>query len=150
MTASLVFQLANGAAVLGWLVLAVAVVTKRPETLALAGRWWPLGFSVLYAALVGLFYAETPGGFESLAQVQLMLTSDWAALARWVHYLAFDLLIGSWIAKQFLQEGLPRWPLIVLLPVTFMFGPIGFLGSEITQALLRRSKAASLPSGGKP
>jgi hypothetical protein len=45
--------------------------------------------SVLPAVLSG-----APGGFGSLTEVsQLLGSRDWL-LAAWVHYLAFDLLVG--------------------------------------------------------
>ena len=76
-------------------------------------------------------------GHQPLANVKLLFTSDWAALAGWVHYLAFDLLVGSWIAREVMQRGQPRLLLVPLLPLTFMFGPAGFLAFHLSQLLLR-------------
>ncbi len=128
MTADQVFSLANLAAFLGWIVLALGVVLKRDFLVTvLAGRVWPCGFAALYTVLIIFFFASAPGGFDSLVHVQLLFTSPWAATAGWIHYLAFDLFIGSWIASQTLQRGLPRLALIIILPLTFLFGPIGLL-----------------------
>jgi hypothetical protein len=138
MTAAQIFALANPAALLGWLVLAFAVLTRnawlRDE---IAGRWWPLGLAGLYSVLIFFFFAASPGGFDTLANVQLLFASPWAALAGWVHYLAFDLFIGAVVARRVMEEGLPRLSLLVLLPVTLMFGPLGLLLSEIARVLLR-------------
>ena len=128
MSSSLVFQVANLWAVTGWLALAAAVILGRQAWIS---RWmmtiWPLGLAGLYAALILFFFFAAPGGFDSLAHVQLLFTDQWAALAGWVHYLAFDLFIGGWISLQVLQRALPRWLLIGILPLTFLFGPIGLL-----------------------
>jgi len=129
LTAETVFSLASGFAVFGWLVLAAGAVTRRLGLVTLvAGRIWPLALSGLYSLLILFFFAQaTPGGFDSLAHVQTLFTAPWAALAGWVHYLAFDLLVGSWITAEVLRLSLPRLVLVAILPLTFLFGPIGLL-----------------------
>ena len=49
------------------------------------------------------------------------------ALAGWIHYLAFDLFVGLWIAQRADAMGLSRWLQAPVLVVTFMFGPIGLM-----------------------
>ncbi len=141
MTAETVFSIANMLALISWVVLLLAVWRKanwlRDDVL---GRGVPLVFSVVYSALIVFFFFNAPGGFDTLANVQLLFTSPWAALAGWVHYLAFDLFVGCWIARQTMNAGLPRWPLVVILPLTFMFGPMGLLAFEVTRFLLSSSK----------
>lgn len=143
MTADLVFSLANSAALVGWLVLAAGVILKRDFLVTtLAGRVWPIGFAALYTILILFFFGSAPGGFDSLAHVQLLFTSTWAATAGWIHYLAFDLFIGSWISAQVIARGLPRLALIVILPLTFLFGPIGLLLFFITKLAFERREIA--------
>ena len=101
-----------------------------------------MALSVAYAGLIALFFSNAPGGFDTLENVQLLFTSPWAALAGWVHYLAFDLFMGARTARGFEKMRLPRWPLIVLLPLTFLFGPAGYLAFEIIKASVMRSRAA--------
>lgn len=138
MTAEQLFSIANPAALAGWLVLAWAVFRKnawlRDE---IAGRWWPLGFAALYTLLILLFFARAEGGFDTLANVQTLFTSPWAALAGWIHYLAFDLFVGALIAKRIMEAGASRLWLIGLLPATFLFGPIGLLASEVVMLFSR-------------
>jgi hypothetical protein len=137
MTAETVFSIANSTALVSWIVLLVAV-WRRMDWIRdhVLGRMVPLFFAVLYSALIVFFFAKAEGGFDSLANVKLLFTSDWAALAGWVHYLAFDLFIGCWIARQMMRAGLPRWPLLVILPMTFLFGPMGLLAYEVSRFLL--------------
>lgn len=47
--------------------------------------------------------------------------------AGWIHVLAFDLVVGAWICRQGRRSGLPHWLVPSCLPVTFLFGPAGFL-----------------------
>jgi len=48
-------------------------------------------------------------------------------LAGWVHYLAFDLFIGSWEVRDANRHGIPPWAIIPSLILTFLFGPMGLL-----------------------
>lgn len=138
MTAEQLFAIANPAALAGWLVLAFAVIRKNAHLRDdVAGRWWPLGFAALYSLLILLFFGDTPGGFDSLANVQLLFTSPWAALAGWIHYLAFDLFMGALVARRVMESGASRWWLVGLLPATFLFGPMGYLASEMVLLFTR-------------
>lgn len=141
MSASQLFQIANPVALIGWLVLAAAIIFKRPFWRdELAGRWIPLALSAVYSMLIIFFFFRADGGFDTLENVQKLFTSPWAALAGWVHYLAFDLFLGATISKRVMEQGLPRWPLIVLLPLTFMFGPMGLVGFEIAKLIFGKTE----------
>jgi hypothetical protein len=48
-------------------------------------------------------------------------------LAGWVHYLAFDLFIGSWQVRDSQQRGIGHLFVIPCLVLTFLFGPAGLL-----------------------
>ena len=144
MTPEFVFQTANAVAIFGWLVLAAAILLKKPFWRdAVAGQVWPLTFSMAYTALILFFWMKSDGGYDSLANVQKLFSNAWVAEAGWIHYLAFDLFVGAHIAKRVMEEGLPRLALILLLPLTFLFGPIGFLGFYITRLLFRKVSVAA-------
>ena len=86
------------------------------------------GLCVAYAVLVQLvFFSVQGGGFSSLAAVQRLFEVPEVALAGWIHYLAFDLFVGLWIAQRADAMGLSRWLQAPVLVVTFMFGPIGLM-----------------------
>ncbi|MBG1232480.1 abscisic acid-deficient protein Aba4 family protein [Aestuariivirga litoralis] len=139
MQPAFLFSLANGFALLGWIVLVAGVIFRRDRLITLwAGRVWPITLSAAYAILILFFFFSAPGGFDTLTNVQLLFTAPWAALAGWVHYLAFDLFIGAWIAQQVLALGMTRWVLILILPLTFLFGPIGVLAFFIARLMLVR------------
>ena len=128
MTAAQVFAIANPFALLGWIVLAAAIVLKRPWLRdVVAGRLWPLALAALYVVALALGWGTTGGNFSSLAGVRQLFSGDWPLLAGWVHYLAFDLFVGAWIAAEAERAGLSRLWLVPVLPLTFLFGPAGFL-----------------------
>lgn len=82
----------------------------------------------LYAVLIPMVFADVPGGgFGTLAAVQALFASPAVALAGWVHYLAFDLFVGLWIAARADAAGVSRWLQAPVLATTFLFGPIGLL-----------------------
>jgi Domain of unknown function (DUF4281) len=143
MTASSLFSVFNMLAMTGWIILALGVALKRDWLRdAVAGTYIPVVISVAYTILIVCFFAAAEGGFDTLENVQKLFTSPWAALAGWIHYLAFDLFMGARIARGLVEQGLPRWPLVLLLPITFLFGPIGYLAFEIIKAANIRLRTA--------
>jgi Domain of unknown function (DUF4281) len=131
MTAGFIFQITSTTAMLGWLVLIIGVISRSAALRDFwAGQICPLGLSALYALLILLFFSKAEGGFGSLDDVKLLFQSDWALLAGWIHYLAFDLFMGALIARNVMADGLNRLWLVLLLPLTFLFGPTGYLATE--------------------
>ena len=98
----------------------------------------PLPLAVLYLWIVATVFGRTPGGFGSLAEVSLLFRNDWALLAGWIHYLAFDLFIGSWEVRDAQRTGLHHLLVVPCLVLTFMFGPVGLLLYFVLRAGLRR------------
>ncbi len=142
MTPGVLFSYANMFALLGWFVLIAGVVLNRAWLRdKLAGIYWPLALSVGYCAAIWLGFGQSGGGFDSLSAVRQLFTNDWALLAGWVHYLAFDLFVGAWIARDALRAGLSRWLLIPVLPLTFLFGPAGFLLFSVLKAVFGKGEA---------
>lgn len=139
MTPESIFSLASFTAMAGWATLAAGVAFNNALLRdLLAGRVFPALLAVAYAALIALFWAGSDGGFDSLDNVARLFANPWLLLAGWVHYLAFDLAIGAIIARKTFDEGLPRLALIAILPLTFLFGPIGWLAFEALRVLAPR------------
>lgn len=109
----------------GWLIL-IFLPRRWPWLLAMPRFVIPLGLSLLYAGLIMIhFFSAEGGGFSSLEQVRALFTVDEALLAGWVHFLAFDLFIGGWIAVEADKIGIPRLVQAPILLMTFMVGPVG-------------------------
>jgi len=64
---------------------------------------------------------------RSIGEVRALFTNDAALTAGWLHYLAFDLFVGTWIAREGLDQGVIPILLIPCLLLTFIFGPAGLL-----------------------
>lgn len=131
----LVFSVASKLAVLGWLALAVSPFRSRwsPVARFAAGRVLPLVFGVVYVVL----FAATgmgEGGYDSLAAVQRLFSIPSLLAAGWLHYLAFDLFVGAWIAERAGLLGIPHLVVLPLLALTFLFGPAGLLAFAVVRA----------------
>ncbi len=126
----LIFTLGGQLALMGWLLLAVSLFVPRirpwarPVTrLAIPGL---LAIAYVWLIVTGRG-AFADGGFSSLLAVRLLFAHDGALAAGWVHYLAFDLFVGTWIAGAGERRGLPGWLILPCLPLTFLLGPAGLL-----------------------
>ncbi len=127
------FQSANTLALIGWIVLALSPLSPRWSD-RISGLAIPLVLSAGYTALILAFWSRAPGGFDSLPNVMQLFTFPEIALAGWVHYLAFDLLIGAWIARIARAEGIHHLLVLPLLALTFLFGPAGYLAFTLLRA----------------
>ena len=56
-----------------------------------------------------------------------LFKSPRVVLAGWIHYLAFDLMVGLYIVIDASRLGIAHWWLIPALLLTLMFGPAGLL-----------------------
>ena len=133
----LIFSLTNAVALLGWVVL--AVWTRTPGSFALVLN---LGVGLLcltYAILFVLLVANLvdpgriPGAAEpdlldySVAGLRPLFMSDGGIVIGWTHYLAFDLFVGRWIARDADARGVGRLAQLPFLFMTLMAGPMGLL-----------------------
>jgi len=133
MTAEQIFSLGNGLSVVCWVLLAV-LPNRRWVTEVVAGRVAPALFAVAYVAIVLTIFPRAQGSFSTLAGVSALFGNPWLLLAGWLHYLAFDLLIGAWEARDSIERAVPRWLLVPCLFLTLMFGPLGWLAYVIVSA----------------
>ena len=135
------FTIANAIAALGWLMLAI-LPRQRWVTESVTGKAVPALFALLYILIIVTVFGSAEGSFATLDGVASLFTNRWLLLAGWVHYLAFDLLIGTWEARDARDRGVPHLLLIPCLFLTFMFGPAGWLLYLGLRTLRRRASTA--------
>lgn len=126
MNFSQAFSIANTVALLCWIVL---IFFPRYPAIVNGLRYGVISaFAVVYAVVVGMFFFSIEGGgFNTLQQVKNLMAADAGAFAGWVHYLAFDLFVGLWVAENADRMKLHRVLQFPILFATFMFGPLGLL-----------------------
>jgi hypothetical protein len=142
----LVFRVANGMALLCWLSLIASPPSAvwTPRVWFVCGRVVPVILSAGYLLLFAMFW-RGEGGFGSPAEVRALFDVPGVLVAGWLHYLAFDLFVGVWIASRSHQIGLPHLAVVPLLLLTFMLGPVGLLTFVIIRSLRRRRATRELP-----
>jgi hypothetical protein len=136
-TAEALFSLASAAVLPGWALL--VLVPRWKWTARLVGPVLiPALLSLLYLYLLAARWAILAGGFGSLATVRRLFDDPAVLLAGWVHYLAFDLFIGSWEVRDAQRLALPHLLVVPCLLLTLLFGPVGFLSYLVLRGSLRR------------
>ena len=127
MTAATVFSYANMMVLPMWLLMVILPKWKVTRFLV-DYKIIPLLLSIIYVIYISItFQAEGGLDFGSLQSVMVLFTKENAVLAGWVHYLAFDLLIGMWIVQKNRSLRIHQLLMAPCLFFTFMAGPIGFL-----------------------
>ena len=130
MSWAFIFSAVNMLALVGWVAL------------ILLPRWPALLAAVLYlgVGLLCLVYATgligvvsglipNPGGggadFSTIEGVRAIFASDAGVTIGWTHYLAFDLFVGLWIARDGDTKNISRFIQAPILFATLMAGPLG-------------------------
>lgn len=136
------FSVVSVLATVAWLGLAVSASLRagraRAILLFISGRIAPILLCAVYVIVLVMHWGSTPGGsFRSLHAVQLLFSAPGKMLGLWTHALAFDLLVGRWLVDHASAGGNSRAPLLIALPATFLFGPLGVLAYFLCQFGLR-------------
>lgn len=147
MSAETIFSICNMAVLPGW-----ALLIFLP-------RWkWTLGLisAGLIPFMLGLVYVsillsqgmggEEGGGFGSVEAVSILFSNPYALTAGWIHYLAFDLFVGSWEVRDAQQKGIPHWMVIPCLILTFVFGPTGLAAYLVIRTIRTRDVMVYSPA----
>lgn len=130
----------------GWLALAAGLFWRQArEALFLyAGRILPALLAAGYVGLLIDFWSgrpTLPPDPGSIAGVRALLGADSSLTAAWTHFLAFDLFVGTWIARDGLERSAPRAALLAILFITLWAGPAGFLAYMLLRTLPMRRTA---------
>jgi hypothetical protein len=126
MTPDQMFSIANFVALCGWLLL-VALPGRKWVANMIAGVMVPAVLAAAYIVIIAINFFGAEGGFSSLRHVALLFANPWLLLAGWLHYLAFDLLVGTWEVRDARERGVPHVFVVPCLILTFLFGPAGWL-----------------------
>lgn len=126
-----IFLIANYWAIAFWLLLAFA--PRGPKILSAVMYAGVFLLCLAYAILIigfltgGIDPGGAGGNFSSLDGVMKLFAAPGGATLGWIHYLAFDLFIGLWIARDADNKGFGRIVQFPFLFLTLMAGPVGLL-----------------------
>ena len=126
------FGAVNLLAMIAWLAL---ILLPRWPALLSAVLYLGVGLlCLLYAGgllgvLSGLIAGGSQGGadFTSIDGVRAIFSTDVGVVIGWTHYLAFDLFVGLWIARDADAKSISRLVQAPILLATLMAGPLGLL-----------------------
>lgn len=125
----------------GWGALVASPL--KPRVLMFAARTVGILLAIAYVLLLGAGWGVEPEvGYGSLAGVMKGMAAPSHMMTGWTHFLAFDLLIGSWIVERARGSEINHLLVIPCLAVTFLFGPAGFLLYLALEAVHKRQTAS--------
>ncbi|MCY7398481.1 MAG: DUF4281 domain-containing protein [Sphingomonas bacterium] len=144
------FGFANALALAGWAML--ALLPRGPKLMSVIMYGCVAVLCLTYAALFVLLFgklidpgavagASGQGDFNSIAGIRGLFASDGGIVIGWTHYLAFDLFVGLWIAKDADHKGFSRLVQLPFLFATLMAGPIGLFAWLVTREARARRAA---------
>lgn len=132
-----VFGATNLVALAAWAIL--LALPRRPFAMACV-LYLGIGLlSLVYAVLLVLLVTGAVDPLRdaglpphdladlSLAGIKSLFRSDGAIVLGWTHYLAFDLFVGLWIARDADAKGFSRLAQAPVLLATFLTGPLGLV-----------------------
>jgi len=110
----------------GWGALIAAPINAR--MMILGARAVGILLAIAYVLLLSVGWGVEPEvSYGTLAGVMNGMTAPSHMMTSWTHFLAFDLLIGSWIVERARASEINHLLVIPCLALTFLFGPSGFL-----------------------
>ena len=65
--------------------------------------------------------------YSGLDGIYSMFSNESFLLIFWIHFLAINLFLGAWIARDSHKYMTPRFFVIIVLALTYFTGPIGLL-----------------------
>jgi hypothetical protein len=145
------FGFTNALALAGWVML--ALLPRGPRLFAIVMYGCVAILCLIYAVLFILLFGHLvdPGriagaavpdlGDYSVAGLRPLFASDGGIVIGWTHYLAFDLFVGLWIAKDADHKGFSRLAQAPFLLATLLAGPIGLFAWLVTREARARRVA---------
>ena len=127
-----IFSTANMLAMICW--VGLILLPRWPTLLAvilyLGVGLLCLTYTILLPSIMGGWIdpvgpADAAVNFTTIEGVRSIFLSDGGVTVGWTHYLAFDLFVGLWIAKDADAKQFSRVLQAPILFATFMAGPIG-------------------------
>ena len=129
---SAAFKVSTATALIGWIaILGLPLWPRQTAPVALGLSVFLLCAIYCYLVFAGRQHDEPNGrlrgNFFSLAGVLGLFKSPRIVLAGWVHFLAFDLMVGLYVVSDAARHGINHWLMLPVLLLTMMFGPAGLL-----------------------
>ncbi|MEM8683120.1 MAG: ABA4-like family protein [Pseudomonadota bacterium] len=143
-----VFEAAGAPLLLFWIL--IVLLPKWTWTERIYRTKLPMIYlAVMYSAIIVYGLATDPASFATLlnpdlAGVQTLLGTAVGATAGWIHFLCFDLLVGTIIWRRALDKGHSFFWVSPVMLLTLMLAPMGWLLFEVLSFFLSREPAEAV------
>ena len=144
MNDELILKVLNVPVLVGWLAMVLAP-RSRPTRWLLESDVLPLGIGVLYLVKVAPHLPGLLTQFDTLEHIAGALRLPGLGLAGWIHYLAFDFMVGRVMLADSQRRGISHAWMVPCLLMTFMLGPTGYLAYALVRLVTRRFGSAVAP-----
>lgn len=127
----LMFNVTKFVALAGWVLLFASLFARGTRAFV-----WPLTQFVLpallsacYVAMVwdGRNHLDLPISFTQLDGIAALYAHPGPLTASWLHFLALDLFVGTWMARDGAGRNMPVPLILLCLPFAFILAPAGLL-----------------------
>jgi Domain of unknown function (DUF4281) len=97
----------------------------------------PLFYAVAYSVLIISLLVQNGDSldFMSLEGIMRMFGSKEAVLVGWIHYLCFDLFVGTWAFQDAQKHKIPHLLLCLCLVFMFVLAPLGYVLYRVVRKL---------------
>ena len=125
---SLIFNFCNILILIAWGAIIISPQKKISEIL-ISYPWIPLTLSFFYIYFIIISGGLMEADLSSLNGIVTLFknATPESAAAGWLHYLAFDFWVGTWIIKHSRKEKISDKIIVLPLLFTFILGPVGIL-----------------------
>jgi hypothetical protein len=144
----LAFTFTNTFGLVAWAALALSLFVPKIRRFVWPATQFviPLVWAVLYVILTVPGLPLPGGSFTSIEGIRGLFADDSALTAGWIHFLAFDMFIGTWIARDSVERGVHGLLVVPCLALTLLFGPAGLLLYFLMRlAFGRRPRTETVP-----
>ena len=142
---NLIFNFCNILILIAWGAIIISP-QKKISRILISYPWIPLILSFFYIYFIIISGGLMEADFSSLNGIVTLFknATPESAAAGWLHYLAFDFWVGTWIIKHSRKEKISNKIIVLPLLLTFILGPVGILAYSM---ILLAKKSFSQASG---
>ena len=139
---NLLFTICNTLILLVWGAILIFPKSTLSKHL-ISFPWVPLGISFFYIYFITVSGGIMDADFSKLDGILKLFKEATleSAAAGWLHYLAFDFWVATWIIRHSYRNEIRHPYLILPLLLTFMLGPVGILAYSIVYFSKKLRKA---------
>lgn len=141
---TLIFNFCNILILIAWGAIIISP-QKKISRILISYPWIPLTLSFFYIYFIIISGGLMEADFSSLNGIVNLFknATPESAAAGWLHYLAFDFWVGTWIIKHSRKEKISNKIIVLPLLLTFILGPVGILAYSMILLVKKSFSQAS-------